>query len=281
MRVAWLGGLALFVLVAAPARGDEWSHKYPLKGRSDLRVKTDDGSVRVEVGTASEIDARVTTTGWRIAPGEVTITESQAGDRVEIEVRIPRGQFDLGFGQRSIAVVVRVPKESDFDIRTGDGSIDVQPHSGRANLSTGDGSITVDGLQGEIRMHTGDGSIRATSISGRLQADTGDGSMNVRGRFDVLSLRTGDGTIDAAAEPGSRVESEWSLSSGDGSITLRVPEGLGAELDARTGDGSISLEKPLAVSGTIEKRNVRGKLGPGGQPLRLHSGDGSIRLRSL
>jgi len=74
MRVAWSAGLALAVVVAAPVRGEEWSRKYPLKGRADVHVKTDDGSVRIESGAASEIDARVVTEGWRIAPGEVKIT---------------------------------------------------------------------------------------------------------------------------------------------------------------------------------------------------------------
>jgi DUF4097 and DUF4098 domain-containing protein YvlB len=194
-------------------------------------------------------------------------------------VRIPKQHF--GTGNRSIEVVLRVPKEADLEVHTGDGSIEVQPVTGRVSLSTGDGSITADGLQGETTLHTGDGSIRATGLSGRLKADTGDGSMHVRGRFDVLDLRTGDGGIDAAAEAGSKVEAAWSLRSGDGSITLRVPDGLGAELDAQSGDGSISVDKPVTVSGTIREHAVRGTLGPGGLPLQIYTGDGSIRLTGL
>jgi hypothetical protein len=261
MRKAWLAGLAVFALAAAPARGDEWSHQYPVKGKPELHVKTDDGAVRIETGAGSEVAARVTTEGWRIAPGEVTIKESQTGDRVDIEVKIPKTH--LGTGHRSVEVLLRVPKESDLEV------------------GTGDGSITADGLQGEIRLHTGDGSIRAAGLSGRLKADTGDGSMTVRGRFDVLDLRSGDGSITAAAEQGSRVESAWSLHGGDGSITLRLPVGLGAELDAQTGDGSISIDKSLGVSGAIRERSVRGPLGPGGPPLQIYTGDGSIRLTGL
>jgi hypothetical protein len=281
MREAWLGGLVLVVLAATPARSDEWSHRYPLKGRPDLHVKTDDGSVRVETSAGTEIDARVTTVGWRIASGEVTITESQTGDRVDIEVRIPREHSWFEIGHRSIAVVVRMPKQGDVEVRTGDGSIEVQPVSGRISLSTGDGSIAAEGLQGEISMHTGDGSIRATGLSGRLEARTGDGHMNVRGRFDVLNLHTGDGGIEAAAEPGSKVEAAWSLESGDGGITLRLPGSFGAELDAHTGDGGIALEKPVTVSGTVRENTVRGTLGAGGLPLRIRTGDGPVRLLGL
>jgi Toastrack DUF4097 len=281
MRVAWLAGLVLVGLAAGPARGDEWSHRYPLKGGADLHVKTDDGSVRIETSDSPEVAARVTTEGWRIAPDEVTITESQSGDRVDIEVRLPKRYGFTGIGHRSVKVVLQVPKRADLDVRTGDGSVEVQPVSGRLSISTGDGSITVDGLQGEIQLHTGDGSIRATGLGGQLKADTGDGQMNVRGRFDQLDLSTGDGGIEAVVEPGSKVEKAWSLKSGDGGITLRVPEDLGAEIDAHTGDGQIVLDKPISVTGSIGRSSVKGTLGAGGQPLRIHTGDGSIRLQRL
>jgi hypothetical protein len=73
-------------------------------------------------------------------------------------------------------------------------------------------------------------------------------------------------------------EADLDLRSGDGSITLRLPEGLGAELDAQTGGGSIGIDRSLGVSGTIREHSVRGPLGPGGPPLKIYTGDGSIRL---
>jgi hypothetical protein len=280
MRKAWLAGV-LLALGAASAQGDDWSRQYTVKGRPEVRLTTDDGSVRVETGDRPMVDARVTTRGWRIGPDEVTITESQTGDRVDIEVRVPRNRGGMEFGHRSIALVVQVPRDSDLEIRTGDGSVSVQPVTGRERIFTGDGSITAEGLQGDIRLHTGDGSIRATGLQGRLEADTGDGHMNVRGRFEVLDLRTGDGGIEAEVESGSTVSAAWSLRSGDGSITLRVPDDLGAELDAHTGDGHITLDLPVTVAGTISPSTVRGKLGAGGPPLRVQTGDGSIRLQRL
>ena len=281
MRKAWLAGLAFLLVAAAPARSDEWSRQYPLKGRPEVHVTTDDGSVRIETTDRPEVAARVTTRGWRIGPDEVVITESQTGDRVDVEVRVPHDHWGLDFGHRSITVQVQVPRQADLDIRTGDGSVGVQPVSGRLRIFTGDGSITADGLQGEIRLHTGDGSIRANGLEGRLEADTGDGSMDVRGRFDVLDLRTGDGSIEAQVEPGSKVAGAWSFRSGDGGITLRLPDDLSADLDAHTGDGHIVLDLPVTVAGTISTSSVRGKLGAGGPPLRVQTGDGSIRLQRL
>lgn len=281
MRKALWVGLGAFAVAAPWAGADDWSHQYTVKGRPELRLTTDDGSVRVEVGTGLQIEAQVTTEGWKIAPGELTISEGQTGDRVAIEVRLPPHNALFREGHRSVKLLVRVPPEANLDIRTGDGSVNVEPVTGRVSITTGDGSITAAGLHGEIRLHTGDGSIRATGIEGRLRADTGDGHMNVRGRFEGLDLKTGDGSIEAEVESGSKITEAWSLASGDGGITMRIPEDLGAELDAHAGDGSIVLDAPVTVAGTVSPSSVRGTLAGGGGPLRVRTGDGSIHLRRL
>jgi DUF4097 and DUF4098 domain-containing protein YvlB len=281
MRIGWSTGLALAALAATPALADEWARKYTVKQRADVRVLTDDGSVRVSTGSANEVDVRVTTVGWEIAAGEVTVTERQAGDQVSLEVRLPKSRSWSLTGNRRIEVDVKMPAKGDLDVRTGDGSVTATGLAGRISLSTGDGSIGADALQGELRLHTGDGSIRGSGLSGHLSADTGDGSMNVRGRFEGLDLRTGDGSIDASVEAGSKLAAPWSVSTGDGGVTLRIPPGLGAELEARTGDGSIVLDSPVSVRGTVSRRSVRGQIGGGGPSLRVRTGDGSIRLTGL
>ena len=278
-KCAWRAAVACVLGVAVTASADEWSHRYTLKGRAELLLRSDDGSVRVETGDRTDVEAVVTTVGWRIGNGEVTVTDSQTGDRVSIEVRVPRHWHMTG--HRKVELLVRIPREADLDVQTGDGSVDVGALSGKIAVSTGDGPVRVEGLRGEIRLHTGDGPIKASGLEGRLRADTGDGSMDVRGRFDALDLRTGDGQIEAAVERGSKVGEAWSLRSGDGGIVLRVPDDLSADVEAHTGDGHIDLGAPVTVSGGVSQSDVRGKLGAGGAPLRLQTGDGSIRLQRL
>jgi DUF4097 and DUF4098 domain-containing protein YvlB len=274
-------GLALTLGFGALAQGDDWSRQYAVKGRPEVVVKTDDGSVQVEVGDKGGIEARVETVGWKIAEGEVSITESQTGDRVSLEVKIPRlawGDHHGLTGRRSITVTLRVPRDADLDVRTGDGAVSVASLAGRVAVSTGDGSIGVEGASGEIRLQTGDGAINAFGIVGRVRAQTGDGHVKVRGRFEALDVQTGDGGIDVEAETGSKMTQEWSLRTGDGGVRLRVPPDFGAELVAHTGDGGIVLDLPITVSGRMGRNDVRGQLGGGGPALRVNTGDGSIRI---
>jgi DUF4097 and DUF4098 domain-containing protein YvlB len=105
--------------------------------------------------------------------------------------------------------------------------------------------------------------------------------VHIEGRFDTLDVKSGDGNIDAQANSGSKVVSNWNVHSGDGRITLRVPGDLNANLDVHTGDGSISADVPVTVSGTISHQSLRGKLNAGGGTLAVSTGDGSIHIEKI
>lgn len=176
-----------------------------------------------------------------------------------------------------------VPRKADIRARSGDGGIRVAHVSGRVELHTGDGSIRAQDVSGELTLTTGDGSITVDGAEGRLALETGDGSVNVTGKLGGVRLRTGDGSIVYRAQPGAAMEEDWDISTGDGTVSLYLPPDFGAELDAHTGDGTIrndlSVETPDSES--ANRRTVRGRLGGGGKQLRIRTGDGSIRLRTL
>ena len=268
---------------ATPARADEWSKTYQVNGRADLRVMTSDGDVTVTGADQNQIDARVTTQGWKVGSNDVQVIESQSGNSVSIEVRVPHWNWSFfgGSHNRSVRVELRVPRELALNVRTSDGNVTASGVSGKIEFDTGDGNVTANSVRGDIRMHTGDGHIDGHSLDGSLDADTGDGNLRIDGRFDALALKTGDGSIDAQVATGSKVANGWNLHSGDGHITLRLPSDLNAYLDAHTGDGSITLDIPVQVSGSLSHSAVRGKLNAGGGTLAVTSGDGSIHIEKL
>jgi hypothetical protein len=257
--VAFTGSLAF---------ADDWAKSYNVTGHPDLRVTTDDGSVTIRPWDQNRIDARVITTGWRIAPGEVKIHEVQTGDRVEIEVRVPQhfwGWHGGGFHQRSIRVELQVPRELT------------------ANVKTGDGAIHISGVRGDLRLNTGDGNIEGDTLDGSLEARTGDGHVRVRGRFDNLNVTTGDGGIDVDVDRGSKIAGAgWRVATGDGGVRVNLPPDLAADVDIRTGDGHISMDMPLLMqSGQVKDNHLHGKLNGGGGSLNVRSGDGGIRIGRL
>jgi hypothetical protein len=282
MPKSWLIAVATVALGAAiPAQADDWSKKYSVPGKPAVHVETDDGSIEILSGAAREVEAHIITNGWNI-PKNVHITESQEGDRVQITVKIPNMHWDwFGVGHRSLKVEVHVPPEADLDVHSGDGNVTSQSVAGSIHIDTGDGNMDVHGLKGDIHLHSGDGHIEGSDLDGTLNADTGDGHITVRGRFDSLYLKSGDGNIQADAAAGSKIAASWTLHTGDGRITLRLPESFSADLDAHTGDGRINLDFPVTVSGSLSGSSIRGKLNGGGGTLTLTSGDGSIRVEKL
>lgn len=252
-------------LFAGAAAAEDWNKTFAVSAKPDLHVETNDGHIAVSSWDRKEISVRVTTEGWRIAPGEVQVVEQQSGNRVSIEVKVPRMHISWGLNHRTLRVDISMPREATLDLHSGDGHINVTNVRGDMRLVSGDGHITGDGLEGSVRAHSGDGRI------------------TLNGRFDLLDIDTGDGSIEASARPGSVISAGngWRVHTGDGHVTLRLPSDFKAQLDAHTGDGSIHVEFPITVTGSIRKSEMRGSLNGGGAPLTIRTGDGSIRVERL
>jgi len=276
VRIA--GVVAALALAAAPSLADVWEREYQVSGTPSLEVRTNDGSIQVMPGSSGRVEVTVETRGWDIGPGEVEVRASQKGNRIEIEVREPRRWFSIGVSRRSIRTTVRVPASADVDLYSGDGAIAIEGVKGRIEARTSDGSIDATRLKGDLHLRSGDGRISGVGLDGTLVASTSDGRMQIDGRFDALSLRSGDGSIYAEAAKGSRMSDEWSVTTSDGRVQLKIPSTFAADLDIHTGDGSIDVDLPVSVEGRYSRSTLRGTLNGGGPVLRLRSGDGSIRL---
>lgn len=287
----------LATAVAVPkARAEEVTKSFAVSGRANVRVETNDGSVRVTSTDAKQVEFQVEYQGYELGKN-LRVDTRQDGDKVELVARVT-GHWGINWGHNSrrLHIEVRMPREGDLQVDTGDGSVETSAISGTVNVHTGDGSvkansltgtidlhtsdgsITVDTLKGDIRLRTGDGSIEARDLDGKVEADSGDGHIRLAGRFEALNVKTGDGSVDTRVLPGSKMATAWTLRTGDGSVDIALPSDFQADINATTGDGHISLGIPVTVEGTFSRSEVRGKMNGGGQVLTIHTGDGSIRL---
>lgn len=258
-RIQWML-LGLCLVLSAAARADEWSKTFTLTGKPELRVETSDADIRVDTWDKNTIEARVTTERWKIGEGGIKVYDRQTGDVVELEVRYPHRNFVFEMGRRRVVVEVHMPRE------------------GKLSLRTSDGHIRLSNFKGEMQLETGDGGQDIDRVDGVLRARASDGHIELSGRFDGLDVSTGDGHIKAEAAAGSTVTRNWNLRSGDGSVTLRIPDSLAADVDLHTNDGHITVEMPVSVEGRLGEKNLRGKINGGGNLVMIHTGDGSIRL---
>jgi hypothetical protein len=274
------------VAIDTPRYVEQEEKRFTVSGRPEVILSTFDGAIEVRTWERPEVLVVVEKRGVdQDAARTIQVTAEQTGNRVKVTAAVPANRDrsrSFGFSTaRSARLVVSVPESADVQAVSSDGSVDIERVAGRVEMRSGDGSIRGHALTGDVRAQTGDGSINLENIDGVLDANTGDGRIVARGKFSAVRARSGDGSVVVQAESGSLSAQDWDITTGDGSVTLELPEEFGAELDARTGDGRIMLtDFTLTPDGVRHGRNaVRGRLGAGGRSLRIRSGDGSITLR--
>jgi hypothetical protein len=258
--------------------------RFTVSGTPAVNATTFDGSIQVQAWENPDVLVEIEKRGpTRAALEQIEVHTAQDGNTITIDARRPHRRSVHVFGLNispTARLIVWVPKHADVRARSGDGSISIERVTGKLDAHTGDGSIRANEIAGDMTLSSGDGSVTVDNAEGRLALDTGDGSVNVSGKLAAVRLHTGDGSIVYRADPGTKMNDDWDITTGDGGVTLYLPSDFGAELDAHTGDGSIRNDLDLTASGDNTRRTVRGRLGPGGKQLRIRTGDGSIRLKT-
>ena len=269
-----------------------------------------------EPGTMRVLGTIRAGTGWHIdrAEAEAKVRRLEANPPIEQNgnvVRIGRIEDEDLRRNVSISYELVVPAETRLRSETGSGGqtidgirgpLEASAGSGglkisnigaEAHASTGSGGIELDTIQGNVHASTGSGHIRGTRIAGGVngntgsgnveleqtapgndEIETGSGSVEVRGLRGSLRVRTGSGRITAQGEP----TGEWRLHTGSGSVTVRLPQQAAFDLYARTSSGSIHTNHPITVEGTLNRREVRGKVRGGGHLVDVSTSSGSVEI---
>jgi DUF4097 and DUF4098 domain-containing protein YvlB len=285
VTVLALGSAACSIDVRGEGIVTREEKRFTVNGQPDLNLRTFDGSVQMKSWDRNEVLVEIERRAQDTPSAEaLVVNATQEGNRIVIDAPAPRERERIHFGSwqgPSVSLIVTAPKKLTAEIRTGDGSISAEDFAGVMALNSGDGSIRARRIDGNLRARTGDGSIAVTDGAGRVEADSGDGSIELAGRFEALDVRTGDGAVRLDVFDGSVLKTDWSVTTGDGSITLRLPSNLDAEIDAHTGDGGIhanGIAARVEKSDDDDQDSLRTQIGKGGRSLRLRSGDGSINI---
>ncbi len=247
------------------ARGEK---RFTTSAKPEVSLSTFDGAIEIRPWDKPEVEVIIEKRGAdKSAVSEIEVLSTQEGNRVSVDVKFAKGSgrhLGIHIGRwPSAKLIVSLPASSDVLAKSSDGSIDIERVNGTVELRSGDGSIHARDLAGDVTVHTGDGSIE------------------LDGKFSALRARTGDGSVKIHAGSGTGASGDWEITTGDGSITLEIPDGFNGELDAHTGDGRVHVEDVTIsnVLGDVRRNSIRGRLGSGGRMVRLRTGDGSITVR--
>ncbi len=268
------------------------TRKFTVTGPPTVTLDTFDGAIEVHSWDRNEVEVVVDKQAQDDALlAQIVVEQSQEGDHVTVRVRGPaeasRSGLVIGVSFSPRATLrVALPKSATLELKSGDGSITVEDVTGTVTLQSGDGSIVGTRLSGGVRARTEDGSIRLREATGKIDVETLDGSIVVNGTLTHLRAVTGDGSVRIGADGGSALADDWLVETRDGTVEVRLPQGVGAVVDASTSDGVIRSSYPgLTIPDRPEgertdRRELKSTLGAGGHTLRVRTGDGSIRFES-
>jgi hypothetical protein len=258
--------------------------RFPAETVVDLHLYTFDGGVEIRSWDRPEVLVEIEKRGQdQEAVSKIQVLGERTGNRIQIEARHPgKRSFVVGsFTTPSARFIVSVPRKTNLVVRSGDGSINVERVTGRLELRTSDGGIRTLETSGELLAETGDGTIQLEEVGGRVEVRTNDGSLRVTGVPAVLRARSGDGSVFVRVRRGAVMTEDWMIATGDGPVSVELPDGFDADIEADPGsDGRARSDLTLVnvSGGTRDERVLRGRLGQGGHRLVLRTADGGIRL---
>lgn len=137
------------------------------------------------------------------------------------------------------------------------------PRSARLNIAIERGAVRLSGMAGGVTVENELGPVEAAGLAGR-----------------EVVIKTELGDVDAAfaalpTDAGVRIETE------NGNVTLTLPAGTDADVEAKTQTGTISTERLAFTNRTLNAfgNHFRGQLGQGAADVRIETEVGSIDLR--
>ena len=286
LAFAAVAGAACSVNVDHEGHIQREEQRFAAEGVVDLHLYTFDGAVEVRSWDRPEVLVEVEKRGQDPdAVSKIEIVTDRTGDRIQVEARHPgSGGVFIGIGRftsPSAKIIASVPRRTNVVVRSGDGALLIERVEGRLELRTDDGAITVVETSGELLAESRDGRIQLDEVTGRIEARTSDGSVRLSGTPATVRARSGDGSVVLRLRSGTKMAGDWMVATDDGSISIEVPEGFSAMIEADPGrDGRARSEVTLAetTGGTREQRVLRGRLGDGGFLFTLRTGDGNITL---
>lgn len=134
------------------------------------------------------------------------------------------------------------------------------PRKSNLEAESSNGSMTVSGIEGRMDLRTSNGSITVRNVSGDVRGSTSNGSVNAE--------------LDGATWKGEGLD----LTTSNGSVNLDIPRGYNARLETGTVNGGMNIDFPITIQGSISRR-ITTTLGSGGPRIRATTTNGGVRIR--
>jgi DUF4097 and DUF4098 domain-containing protein YvlB len=260
----YFGIAAAFAALAIPMTamaGQGQTSPCPDPGRSDRPSHCEIREFVVPaVGNALAVDASpnggIAVHGWNRQDVQIrakvvaTAETQQEADALASQVKVVtdggriRSEGPRAAGGESgwsVSFDLMVPMDGGLDLQSKNGGISLADVRGRIDFAATNGGISLKNVNGDVRGHTTNGGVKVELAGDRWQ---GHG-------LDVQTV--------------------------NGGVSLLVPDGYSAHVEAGTRNGGLKCEFPITVQGTLNTE-LATDLGQGGAPIKVRTTNGGVAI---
>jgi hypothetical protein len=253
-----------------------------------------DAAIRLQelVGTVRLVgwdrDSLVVTGSLPAGTGKLYVGGSRAAAKVALE-----GAVDSSALVNSATLEIRVPRGARISVRGASVSIDAGDITGELDFTSARGRLRLEGAPRRITAETLDGNVEIVGTAASTRVRTASGAITLRGLTgDLLAtsvsgaIRIGGARVTQARLETVSGEISWkgAIAHGgvlqaqtmSGDIELRLPPGLGADLELTAPSGGITSEWSLVRP--AGRGTVRSSIGDGGAAVIARTFKGRISL---
>jgi hypothetical protein len=222
--------------------------------RCDLREQTVAATGRITANPGR--NGGVTVKGW--LRNDVLVRsriDVWAGSDAEANTLLSQVQIAAANG------TVSATGPSDFGHRGWSVSYEIfVPRASGVDALAFNGGISVSDVDGNIQVGTTNGGIHLARVAGDVSGVTRNGGLHVE-----LSGNTWQGR-------------QLELETKNGGITVLIPQGYSAHVQAETVHGGVYSDFPVTLTGRIRRQNLDANVGSGGPLIHVTTVNGGIKL---
>jgi hypothetical protein len=252
-----------------PTEIDEQS--FTVDGLPTVVVNGENGGIKVNAGTGNEVTVKATLRGT----DRITYELNRDGDTITADIDIENAWWFFG-GSPSVDLIITAPPETNLELFSSNGSIEISGMEGVGNFETSNGRIALENVKGDYEAKTSNGRIEVDTMEGNALLRTSNGKLelrDVKGEFDV---QTSNGSIRFLGELIAGGNNRLVTSNGDVDVELQGTPNV--SLDAETSNGKVTSELPITATSTGDAHLV-GTIGDGEADLHVRTSNGDVKIR--
>jgi Toastrack DUF4097 len=267
------------LVVPAGAQTRKWEKRFTVSSKPVVILRNPSGRIHVKASDRSEIVVSAQLSGSR-----VTVEAEQADNRVELATQVVGPQPSSPADLRA-DFEITVPTETELQIRTDSGSVDVESVHGDMSFDTVAADLALQDVEGILAIKSVGGSLVCTRCAGRLDGTSISGNFTlVQPQLNRVRLQTSSGNIFFDGDVVSR--GIYVMKSYSGTIDVRFSDQNSFDVHATSLYGKV-INQAAVVPDTHRTasqpppsmaRSLVGSVNQGQARVELSSFNGTIRI---